>query len=133
MAKKSPLPDNVRHVIRTKHYSYSTEMTYIDWIYRYILFHDKRYLKEMDTKEIFEIFTFLAVDRKVAASTQNQALNAIVFLYKELLNIPLKDFYFKHSKSGKRIPVVHSPNEVRKIYSGLQGEAYRLQALVSPP
>lgn len=64
MAKKPPLLDNVRHVIRTKHYSYSTEMTYIDWIYRYILFHDKRYLKEMDTKEISEFLIFLAVDPK---------------------------------------------------------------------
>lgn len=69
--------------IRTKHYSYSTEKTYIDWIYRYILFNDKRYLKEMDTKEISEFLIFLAVDLKVAASTQNQALNEIAFSIKK--------------------------------------------------
>jgi hypothetical protein len=79
MTKKSKLLDHVSRVIRTKHYRYSTEKSYVDWIYRYIYFHDKRHPKDMGAKEISDFLTFLAVERKVSASTQNQALNAIVF------------------------------------------------------
>lgn len=80
--KSSKFLDHVREIIRTNHFSYSTEKTYIDWIYRFIIFHNKRHPEEMDGKEIAAFLTYLAVDRKVSASTQNQALNALVFYIK---------------------------------------------------
>jgi len=121
VAKKSKLLNQVRNVIRTKHYSYATEKTYVDWIYRFILFHDKQHPKKINEKGISDFLTFLAVEREVAASTQNQALNAIVFLYKEVLKIQLDDFSFKYSRIGKRVPVVLSRNEVKKVLSQLEG------------
>ncbi|GAH18084.1 unnamed protein product, partial [marine sediment metagenome] len=87
--KGSKFLDHVREVIRTNHFSYSTEKTYIGWIYRFIIFHNKRHPEEMGGKEIAEFLTYLAVERKVSASTQNQALNALVFLHKKVLKIPL--------------------------------------------
>jgi hypothetical protein len=77
--KGSPFLDHVREVIRINHFSYSTEKTYISWMYRFIIFHNKRHPKEMGGKEIADFLTNLAVERKVSASTQNQALNALVF------------------------------------------------------
>ncbi len=79
------LLEQVSDVIRLKHYSYKTEKSYVNWIKRYIIFHNKRHPKEMSGKEIEEFLTHLAVEENVAASTQNQALNAILFLYKEVL------------------------------------------------
>ena len=79
------LLDQVRDVIRLKHYSYRTEETYVQWIVRYILFHNKRHPKEMGVAEIEEFLTHLAVEGNVAAATQNQALNAILFLYRQVL------------------------------------------------
>ena len=80
-SNKPRLLDQVRNAIRTKHYSYSTEKTYIDWIKRYIFFHNKQHPKEMGEREISDFLTYLAVKRKVSSSTQNQALCALVFLY----------------------------------------------------
>ena len=78
---KPRLLDQVRDVIRLKHYSMSTEKTYVSWIKRYILFHNKRHPKDMGAREVQAYLTYLAVNQHVAASTQNQALNSIVFLY----------------------------------------------------
>ena len=92
--KGSKFLDHVREVIRTKHFSYSTEKTYVSWIYRFIIYHNKRHPKDMGAKEIAEFLTFLTTDRKVSASTQNQALNALVFVYKNVLKISLDDLDF---------------------------------------
>ena len=78
---KPKLLDQVRQVIRIKHYSLRTEESYINWIKRFIFFHNKRHPIEMGEKEIGEFITHLAKNEKVSASTQNQALCAIVFLY----------------------------------------------------
>ncbi len=120
--KGSKFLDHVREVIRTNHFSYSTEKTYVSWIYRFIIFHNKRHPDEMGAKEIAEFLTYLAVERKVSASTQNQALNALVFLHKKVLKIPLKDFDFKYARIGKRLPVVLSRDEAKDILSNLHGE-----------
>ena len=82
---KTKLLDQVRETIRRKHYSIRTETTYIDWIKRYILFHRKRHPAEMGGHEMGQFLNHLAVDKEVAASTQNQALSALVFLYREVL------------------------------------------------
>ncbi len=92
--KGSKFLDHVRDVIRRNHFSYSTEKTYINWIYRFIIFHHKKHPEQMGGKKIAGFLTYLAVDRKVTASTQNQALNALVFLYKKVMKIPLDDFNF---------------------------------------
>ena len=93
------------------------------------LFHDK-HPEKINKKEISDFLTFLADEREVAASTQNQALNAIVFLYKEVLKIQLDDISFKHSGNGKRVPVVLSRNEVKNVLSQLDGEAWLMASLL---
>src|ERR671924_272663 len=82
---KPKLLDQVRDVIRRKHFSIRTEQAYVDWIRRFILFHNKRHPAEMAEQELTEFLTHLARDLNVAASTQNQALSALLFLYKEVL------------------------------------------------
>jgi hypothetical protein len=83
--RQPKLLDQVRTVIRRKHYSIRTEEAYIDWIKGYIFFHDKRHPNQMGAPEVEAFLNHLAVARKVAASTQNQALSALVFLYREVL------------------------------------------------
>jgi integron integrase len=128
--KRSKFLDRVREVIRTNQFSYSTEKTYVGWIYRYIIYHNKRHPKEMGGKEIAAFLTYLAVDRKVSASTQNQALNALIFLYRKVLEMPLEDFRFKKARTGKRLPVVLSRNEVQQVFSNLQGEFHLMASLL---
>jgi integron integrase len=84
----------------------------------------------MGGKKIAEFLTYLAVDRKVSASTQNQALNALVFLYKKVLKIPLDAFDFKHTKIGKRLPVVFSRDEAQDVLSNLHGEFHLMASLL---
>ena len=86
---KPRLLDRVRAAVRARHYSRRTEDTYVGWIRRYILFHDKRQPAEMGAPEITRFLTSLAIERKVAASTQNQALSALLFLYREVLELDL--------------------------------------------
>jgi site-specific recombinase XerD len=85
MTVKPRLLDQVREKIRLKHYSIRTEQACVDWIKRYILFHGKRHPQEMGKHEVEQFLSHLAVERHVAASTQNQALSALLFLYKEVL------------------------------------------------
>lgn len=106
------LLDQVRHVIRKRHYSFRTEQTYTAWIKRYILFHGKKHPKDMGEKEISTYISHLAVNRNVAASTQIQALNAIVFLYKHVLKRKLGDFgRMERAKRPKRLPTVLTKKE----------------------
>ena len=124
------LLDQVRSVIRTMHYSYKTEQAYTDWIRRYICFHHKRHPKDMGAKEISTFLTHLAVKENVAASTQNQALCAIVFLYKHVLNIELADFNnITWAKKPKRLPVVFSSNEASTVLKQLT-DSNRIMAML---
>ena len=84
-AHKPKLLDQVRHIIRFRHYSYQTEKTYVHWIKRFIFFHQKRHPIDMGKEEVEQFHTSLAVDRHVSAATQNQALHALLFLYREVL------------------------------------------------
>ena len=120
------LLDRVRDAIRLKHYSYRTEETYVQWVRRYILFHNKRHPSEMGSPEIEAFLTHLAVEGHVAASTQNQALNAILFLYREVLQQDLGERVNAiRAKGPQRLPVVLSPDEVHAIIRNLSG-VYRL-------
>ena len=89
--KKPKLLDQVRQIIRVKHYSMRTEESYINWIKRFIFFHDKKHPIEMGEEEIGQFITYLAKNKRVSASTQNQALCAIVFLYKNVLKKELEN------------------------------------------
>jgi len=116
------LLDRVRDVIRRKHYSFRTAQTYTDWIRRIILFHGKRHPSEMAEREISEFLTSLARDRKVAASTQNQALSALLFLYKEVLKEKIGWLEgVERAKKPVRLPVVLTREEVGKILGHLHG------------
>jgi integron integrase len=122
------LLDQVRHVIRKKHYSIRTEQAYLQWIKRFILFHNKRHPKDMGEKEISQYISYLATDRKVASSTQNQAMNAIVFLYKQVLKIELGDFgHMERAKKPEKLPTVMSKREVGQVLAEISG-THRLMA-----
>ena len=122
MAQKPRLFDLVRQKIQALHYSRSTEKTYIAWIRQYILFHHKRHPSKMGKNEINEFLTYLAVKRKVSASTQNQALCAIVFLYKQILNIDIGLLEgIIRAQRPIRLPVVLSKAEVIAVIKRLEG------------
>jgi integron integrase len=124
------LLDQVRNVLRTKHYSYSTEKTYIYWIRQFIFFHNKQHPDILNEAHINTYLSHLAVKEHVSASTQNQALCAIVFLYKQVLHRELGDFgELVWAKKPKRIPVVFSRQEVSAILNQLQG-IYRIMAVL---
>jgi len=116
------LLEQVRDAIRAKHYSLRTEKTYIDWIRRYILHHNKRHPKEMGVKEVQDFIVHLATIDNVAASTQNQALSAVTFLYRHVLHTDL-DFpsdVIRPSRS-KKLPVVLTPQEARDVINRMNG------------
>lgn len=128
--KPPKLLDRLRNVLRTKHYSYRTEQAYVDWCRRYILFHNKRHPREMGAREIESFLTHLAIERKVAASTQTQALCALLFLYKHVLKINLPTLNAVRAKRPKRLPVVLSQQEVRQLLDSVTGAhgVYRVMA-----
>ena len=116
------LLDRVRHAIRARHYSRRTEKAYIGWVKRYIFFHGKRHPAEMGAAEVSQFLTALAVDRQVAASTQNQAMNALVFLYRVVLehDLPWLDDVVR-ARRPRHVPVVFTRDEVRRVVAHLDG------------
>lgn len=122
------LLDRVRWHLRVKHYSIRTEQAYADWIRRYILFHGKRHPDEMGEEQIAQFLTHLAIEKQVAASTQNQALSALLFLYHRVLDRKL-DFIDKVERVQRppKIPVVFTRSEARAVLARLKGD-YRLMA-----
>ena len=122
--------EQVIRKLRTKHYSIKTEIAYCKWIKQFILFHNKRHPNEMGEVEINKFLSYLAIDRYVAASTQNQALNAIVFLYKQVLDIELGDFgKFSRAKRPPIIPTVMTHEEAMAVIECLDG-IYKLQSMI---
>ena len=123
VASSPKLLDRVRWHLRVKHYSIRTEQAYVDWIRRFILFHHKRHPNEMGEREITEFLTHLAVDKHVAASTQNQAFAALLFLYQQVLERKLGfiDNIQRVSRPPK-LPVVLTPTEARAILAHLKGD-----------
>ncbi len=127
MSNQPKLLDQVSNSLRQKNYSFRTEKTYVGWIRRFILFHNKRHPKEMGEKEIGEYLTYLAVEKKVAPTTQNQALNSIIYLYKHILKIDLGEINALRPRSKKHLPVVLTPQEAKRIIILLEGQ-YELMA-----
>jgi integron integrase len=119
---KPRLLDQVRDALRVRHYSLRTEESYLQWIKRFILFHGKRHPAEMGEQEITAFLTFLAVDKHVSPSTQNQALSALLFLYKQVLEQELEWMDdIVRAKRSERIPEVLSPDQVQQLINHLAG------------
>lgn len=116
------LLDQVREVLRYHHYAIRTEEAYVRWILRYIRFNGTRHPREMGKAEIERFLSHLAINRNVAASTQNQAFNAILFLYKEVLDRPLGDqLTAARSRKPRRLPVVLSREEMARLLGAMRG------------
>lgn len=114
--------DQVRALMRMRHYSYETEKRYVYWMKQFFFFHKLRHPKEMGAKEIEAFLTYLAVERNVSASTQNQALAALLFLYREVLKTDLPWLEnFTPAKKSKHVPVVLTKEEVNLVLSRLSG------------
>lgn len=125
------LLDQIRAAVRMRHYSPSTEHSYVQWVRRFVLFCDKRHPRELGARDIERFLTHLAVDRRVAASTQNQALNALVFLYREVLRLDapiLGDIV--RARRPRRLPVVLTATEVRALLAQLHGVPWLVAALL---
>lgn len=116
------LLDQVRDLIRLKHYSIRTEQSYIPWIKRYIYFHKKRHPKDMGVPEIEAFLSHLAVNLRVASSTQNQAFNALLFLYRNVLGIELNEkIQAIRAKKPKKLPTVMTESETLKVLNAMTG------------
>ena len=116
------LLDRVRHAIRVRHYSRRTEEAYVHWIRRYIVFHRKTHQAQMGAPEISQFLTWLAVDRRVSASTQNQALAGLLFLYKAVLNVEIGSVPpVVRARTPDRLPVVLSREEIGALLKCLTG------------
>lgn len=121
-AQEPRLLDQVRNEVRTRHYSIRTERTYVQWVRRYVLFHHKRHPLEMGADEVRAFLTHLAVEGNVAASTHQQALSALLFLYKDVLKVDLPWLgELERPKKPKRLPVVLTPGEVQRVLAQLEG------------
>jgi len=116
--KPGRLMDQVREVLRFYHYAYSTEKTYVFWILEYIRFNNKRHPSEMGKTEIERFLSNLAINKQVSASTQNQAFNAILFLYRDVLKSPIPDqINALRAKRYKRLPTVLSKKELSLLFA----------------
>jgi len=120
--------EQVANACRVRHLAYRTEQSYVAWVKRFILFHHKRHPKDMGAAEVRAFLTHLAVNRDVSASTQNQALNAIVFMYREVVRCDAGEFgEFERAKRSRRLPVVLTKDEVKRVLAHLEG-TYGLMA-----
>ncbi len=125
------LLDQVRHTIRMRHYSRRTETTYVDWIRRFIIFHHKKHPSTMGAPEIAAFLSWLATGRRVSSSTQNQALSALLFLYRHVLHIEIGALeHVPRAKMPLRLPVVLSLEEVETILTHVQGTMWMVVALL---
>jgi len=122
MTQSLSLLNKVRSAIRVRHYSIRTEQSYVGWIKRYIRFYNLAHPSTLSEQHVAKFLSDLAVRKNVAAATQNQALNALVFLYKVVLDKPLREIPgIVRSRKPQRLPVVLSQDEIRKVFSHLNG------------
>ena len=124
------LLDQMRDVLRTQHYAIRTEHAYVAWAKRFILFHQKRHPAEMGRVEIEAFLTHLAVDRHIAASTQNQALSALLFLYKEVLHQEVESVDAVRARKPKRLPTVLTKPEALRVLNAMVGVPQLLAKLL---
>lgn len=125
------LLDQVRITLRTRHYSIHTEQVYVSWIRDFILFHEKRHPKELNASHISSWLSYLATHRHVAASTQNQALSAVLFLYRDVLDISLDRVEdVVRAKRPQRLPVVFTRQEAIDVLANLSGTHWLMANLL---
>lgn len=130
-AQPPRLLEQLRDAVRRRHYSYRTEKAYLHWTRRYILFHRKRHPAEMGESEVAMFLTHLAVERRVSASTQNQALNAILFLYKQVLNRDIGLIQgVTRAKRSQHLPAVLTREEVQSVLTRLSGREWLMAGLM---
>jgi integron integrase len=130
-SKPKKLLDEIREVLRVKHYSIRTEEVYCQWIERYIRFHKMRHPREMGEAEMAQFLTHLAAEGNVAASTQNQALSALLFLYKQVLKQEIGWIeQVERAKRPVRMPVVLTREEVKRVFAFLQGRERLMASLL---
>lgn len=115
------LLDEVRSTMTMRHYSQNTIDSYVGWMRRYILFHNNRHPKDMREADVEAFLSALATRHQVSASTQNQAFNALLYLYREVLHIELQDVDALRARKPQRVPVVFSVDEVRRVIDQLSG------------
>jgi site-specific recombinase XerD len=128
---RSPFLDSVREAVRVRHYNYRTEQAYVHWVRRFILFHGKRHPGELGEAQVAGFLSDLAVRRKVAASTQNQALKPLAFLYKAVLGRPLGEVAgVVRAKRPRRLPTVLSSREVGALLGQMRGSAWLICGLL---
>lgn len=128
---KSQLLNQMRDAIRRKHYSIRTEEAYVDWIKKFIFYHNKKHPNKLNENDISQFLTHLAVNKNVAASTQNQALSAILFLYKEVLQIEIKTLPNSvRAKRPAKLPVVFTSDEVGKVLGHLSGVQWLMASIM---
>jgi len=131
MSNPPKLLDVLRTALRTRHYSIRTEESYIGWVRRFILFHAKRHPNEMGAAEIVAFLSSLAEQRQVSASTQNQALSALLFLYRVVLKIELEGLEgIARARRSRRLPVVLTRDEVRRVLAQLEGPKWIMATLL---
>ena len=129
----SRLLEQVREAVRTRHYSLRTEEAYLRWAREYILFFDKRHPAELGAKEVGAFLSHLAVERNVAASTQNQALSALLFLYREVLALPIGGFDdVERAKRPKRLPALRSRGLATRCATALPRTCWRPATTSAP-
>jgi integrase len=131
MESRTKLLDQMRLALRLRHMSLRTEQVYVGWSRRFILFHNKRHPKDMGADEIRAFLTHLAVNSRVAASTQNVALNALLFLYRHVLKqeFPTLD-NLERAKRPRRVPTVFTPEEVAAVLAQLRGRQHLMASLL---
>ena len=131
VATSSPFLDSVRAQIRIRHYSIRTEKAYVDWVKRFILFHGKRHPRDLNEKDVAAFLSHLAVDLHVSPATQNQALNALVFLYRAVIERPLAEVPgIVRAKRERKIPTVLSQDEVGRLLGRLKGNRWLVGCLL---
>ncbi|USD64115.1 integron integrase [Vibrio sp. SCSIO 43136] len=116
MANQSPFLQYVSEFMYARHYARATVEAYVSWIKQYIIYHKKKHPKELNKEHVEEFLTYLVIKKNVASRTQTQALNALVFLYKHIVNEPIEvDLRFRKSTREPKLPVVLTPSEVRLV------------------
>ena len=125
------LLDQVRAAVRMRHYSRRTEKAYVDWIRRYILFHRKKHPSTMGAPELVAFLSWLAVDKQVSASTQNQALSAVLFLYKHVLGLDIGPIeHVPRARMPDKLPVVLSREELGQLLKHVDGTMWLIVAIL---
>ncbi|HEY5604358.1 MAG TPA: phage integrase N-terminal SAM-like domain-containing protein [Gammaproteobacteria bacterium] len=126
----SPFLTKIRQAIQVRHYSIRTGQSYITWIKQFIHFHGNRHPDTLGEKEIEQFLTHLACERNVTPSTQNVALNAILFMYRQVLDRELEKLSFNRASKPARLPVVLTTDEVVRVLNNLEGNAWLMANLL---